>query len=160
MYGKTGTCGYQGRRWRASDHSFFNDTLILSLRSSCSSSWFTLNKAKPFSQKGQSHNLTSENSCPPQPVFTRWHTVHQPPHQQEIDGCHLFRGDCVWALSVDSPLLWSISLQTAPTGLYVQNNVWEELSSERCDLMSLKLQLLSRNSQDCCIKIPIHLKFF
>lgn len=43
--------GTRGGDGRASDHSFFNDTPLLSPRSSCSSSCSVLNKAKPFSQK-------------------------------------------------------------------------------------------------------------
>lgn len=43
--------GTRGGDGRASDHSFFNDTPLLSPRSSCSSSCSVLSKAKPFSQK-------------------------------------------------------------------------------------------------------------
>lgn len=67
--------GTRGGDGRASDHSFFNDTPLLSPRSSCSSSCSVLNKAKPFSQKyTASQNRARKDSWPPRPFFTLWNT--------------------------------------------------------------------------------------
>ena len=96
MYGKTETCGNQGRRQRALDHSFFNDTLILSLRSTCCNSCFILNKAKPFLPRGAAaRNWESANSSPPWPVLHR--CIHKQSKQRSI--YQLFRVNCFWEMS-------------------------------------------------------------